>query len=119
MELFGVELSAFHAVAGAVVLYVVVQLLQDRHVSTTPPLQLAHPMTRTSQLRAIPVVGYSFPILNWITGVQYIYNSHDLVQEGYEKVALHDLIATQRVLIISFSINPPVYSALPYTMGGS
>ena len=33
------------------------------------------------------MVGYSFPILNWITGVQYIYNSHDLVQEGYEKVS--------------------------------
>ncbi|VDB84335.1 unnamed protein product [Peniophora sp. CBMAI 1063] len=80
MEFLGFSISFPYAVAVAVCLYVVVQFLQDR------------------RLREIPVVGYSFPILNWITGAQFIFNARALIQEGYEKyqsaglfrIAVHD-----------------------------
>ena len=37
------------------------------------------------QLGGIPAVGYTFPILNWITGIQYLFQARKLIQEGYEK----------------------------------
>ncbi|KZV74109.1 cytochrome P450 [Peniophora sp. CONT] len=67
MEILGVNIPLLYAVAGVISLYVAVQLFQDRH------------------LRGIPAVGYTLPILNWITGVQYIFNARGLIQEGYEK----------------------------------
>ncbi|KZV70298.1 cytochrome P450 [Peniophora sp. CONT] len=67
MDLFGVNIPLPTVVAGAVIIYVVKQLFQDR------------------SLRGIPAVGYTFPILNWFTRIQYIFGARELIREGYTK----------------------------------
>ncbi|VDB94068.1 unnamed protein product [Peniophora sp. CBMAI 1063] len=79
MQLLGFEISLSTAVATTVALYVGRQLFEDR------------------KLRDIPAIGYTFPILNWITAVQHIFNARVLISEGYKRypngvfrIAVHD-----------------------------
>ncbi|VDC06744.1 unnamed protein product [Peniophora sp. CBMAI 1063] len=74
-----VEVPLVGTVVGVVGLYIAWKLFEDREFS------------------GIPAVGFSFPILNWITIVQYIISARKLISEGYKKypnsvfrIALHD-----------------------------
>ncbi|ETW81028.1 cytochrome P450 monooxygenase 51 [Heterobasidion irregulare TC 32-1] len=42
-------------------------------------------LKRGSNLDSIPTVGFSGPILSYITAVQYLFKGNELVQEGYDK----------------------------------
>ncbi|VDB84351.1 unnamed protein product [Peniophora sp. CBMAI 1063] len=65
--LVGLSIPLSYVAVGVIALYITIQLNSDRH------------------LRGIPAVGYTFPILNWYTGIQYILQGRKLIQEGYEK----------------------------------
>ena len=38
------------------------------------------------QLNAIPTVGFSDPILSYLSAVQYLFDGHRMLKEGYGKV---------------------------------
>ena len=38
------------------------------------------------QLNTIPTVGFSDPILSYLSAVQYLFGGHRMLKEGYEKV---------------------------------
>jgi hypothetical protein len=38
------------------------------------------------QLNAIPTVGFSDPILSYLSAVQFLFDGHRMLKEGYEKV---------------------------------
>lgn len=48
--------------------------------------QLTSHLLLLIQLRHIPTVGYTIPILSFLDGVRFIKNAKRLLQEGYDKV---------------------------------
>ena len=49
------------------------------------------------QLNAIPTVGFSDPILSYVSVVQYILNGDRILRNGYEKVICLSLFAPSRI----------------------
>jgi hypothetical protein len=38
------------------------------------------------QVNAIPTIGFSHPVLSYLSAVQYIFDGHRMLKKGYEKV---------------------------------
>jgi len=53
-----------------------------------------------SQLDAIPTVGFSDPILSYLSAVQYIFDSVRMLKDGYEKVICPFLICRIKPMIL-------------------
>ena len=73
--------------------FVVVSLFISWYAKGDPmvrqfPSYLSHSLTilHRFQLDAIPTIGFSDPILSYLSSLQFYYNGIPMLKEGYEKV---------------------------------
>ncbi|KIY45805.1 cytochrome P450 [Fistulina hepatica ATCC 64428] len=53
----------------------------------------------TSQLNAIPTIGFSWPIFSYISAIRFVINGNAMIHEGYEKVCASALLIKRYQLI--------------------
>jgi hypothetical protein len=99
--------------AGFAGLFVLVRwATASRDVCLEMEMMTCPALNSLSQLSAIPTLGYSDPVLSWISAIRFLTDARGLLAEGYAKV--RGLLRQRRCVIYKTrcSINP-VYSRYP------